>query len=306
MVVCADGSAAAYVTAKDRVEGATTTVTLDPNGPFPFRQQARLDATAGPFQCLSDAGAFLTRVERRHFYIALLQDPDPRRRPAGADALARAGPRWRRDLRRAPHRLAGRGHRHRGRRGDRARHRATPDRLRHQPPQRRARRPATALEAAGPDSDDNWVYGDDPGTPQESPPFTTGVWAGAGAPDPLRPPELGNDPTCLPGDLESPTTCGYGGMRRYLGHAGNIRTIRFALVARSPRELPELDHGDRPAAHPVRAGDHPREPDRRRAHAHAGTAARSCAARPACGTCSSASTSRRPSTPPGMLNVAGG
>ncbi|MGA9521418.1 MAG: type II secretion system protein [Myxococcaceae bacterium] len=242
MVVCEDGSAAAYVTAKDRVEGATTTVNLDPDGPFPFRQQDRLDATAGAFQCLSDAGAFLTRVERRHFYVALLQDPiHGGGRPAlmlsrgldldgdgTFDERPSGWPNVATDT------------------GDAEVIALDVEQLQlayaiNRPNAALATR--YALEAAGPDSDDNWVYGDDPGVPEEAPPYTTGAWAGAGAPNPLRPPELGSDATCLPGDTEDPTTCGYGGMRRYLGHVGNIRSIRFALGARSPRELQELAAG---------------------------------------------------------------
>lgn len=235
LVVCTDGSDFAYVTASG---GIGTTVSLGA-GEFPFNQTGRLTSNS----CLTAGSAVLTKVVRRHFFLAEMADPigggtrpmllvldgrdldgdgTPGERPTGwpavvtdlgdAELLALDVEQFQVAyvLNRPIACPAGPGN-------------CTPDL-------------ATDIPT-GPDSDGDFVMGDDPAGVMEGPSASAPLYSGAGAPTPLQAPRLNvlgirADPTCTPGDKNPDTTCSYGGRRRYTSHPANVRAVRFSLSAR--------------------------------------------------------------------------
>lgn len=131
--------------------------------------------------------------------------------------------------------------------------------------------------AEGPDSNRNFVFGDDPSAPGEAladadlddstlpgpvpPPVSviqingmpmagssrlwagnSALWAGVSG-IPLRPPLLSEFAHCSSAAVTDPRFCGYGAARRFTSHVGNVRMVRYALSARSARTVAELAEG---------------------------------------------------------------
>ncbi|MCI0571748.1 MAG: type II secretion system GspH family protein [Myxococcaceae bacterium] len=244
LVLCTAGleqaNASAYVTVQSAATTATeTTVTLSVAGSFPFDEQALLD------NACFDTGMVM-RVERRHFYVAplRLQVGGPVR-PAllmsrgldmNGDGTVDGRPT---DWPAAPPATTA------STLGDAELIALDVEQLQvayvlNQPP--------AALAASfginpgsGPDDDGNFVFGDSGAAdvPNPETPAWPGSGGGPGSP-PLFPiPPLLDTPQlqCFTAEqADSEDHCGYGGKRRYTGHPGNVRTVRFALVARSGPE----------------------------------------------------------------------
>jgi type IV pilus assembly protein PilW len=235
LVLCDPPGTFAYVTVAS-TSGATT-INLLGGASAPFNMQGTL--TAG---CFSTGAAIVTRVERRTFFISYFTDswhPNQPTRPAlmvnrGVDAdgdgtVGAMPTSW-------PNTATALG---------------DSELLALDVEQFQVayvmNRPSPALAITyglntGPDSNGNgnFVFGDDTNFAQEAPSPTAPVWTGVfPVPNPRTPPFL-NDPgnTCATMSIEN--QCGYESRRRFTGHPGNIRAIRFTLSARASREDPSL------------------------------------------------------------------
>jgi hypothetical protein len=286
LLLCDGTVEGAYVTV-DRVSGSVVTLMAPAPGAAlpappgtaapPFNQNAMLT----PGSCFNTGTAVVTRVEMRHYFIAWLLEPNSNvTRPA---LLVRTGlvvdndadpgemptgwPNPSRDM------------------GDAElvaldveqlqvsyvlhRPNTCPGGLTNPPCDPHA---ARYVFTTGPDSDRNFVIGDDPNSPGEAladadvddgrPPnggarpeatitaqvIGCGLWGGNGSlwsnmggnGSPQRPPLLSEFANCASLPDGHPLFCGYGAARRFTSHVGNVRMVRYALSARSARSVAEL------------------------------------------------------------------
>lgn len=244
LVLCSAGleepNASAYVTVEAAAStAADTTVTLSAAGSFPFNEQGLLSNA-----CF--ASGFVMRVERRHFFIAPLRlSPGGAVRPAlmmsrGVDLNldGTVDPRplgW-------PATPAGTAA---STLGDAELLALDVEQLQvtyvlNQAPAALAT--AYGITAnSGPDANQNFVFGDSnaPDVPHPVAPGWPGSGSGAGAAPMFAVPPLLDTPAAECFQAEQADTydhCGYGGKRRYTGHPGNVRTVRYALVVRGSQE----------------------------------------------------------------------
>jgi prepilin-type N-terminal cleavage/methylation domain-containing protein len=231
LVLCSTASDFAYVTVSGYTAN-TRQVTLAAAPPAPFNQQGKLDGS-----CFGDNGTLVRRVERRHYFIAWFTEFDGQTRPAlmvrrgldlDGDGTANETPDgWPAVLPFG------------GSAGDSELVALDVEQLQ---VAYVINRPSADLAnqyglTTGPDADNNFVFGDS--DPPDVPSADAPVWSGmVTAPSPLAPPAL-NDPNCA-ALIYGISHCGYGGARRFTGHPGNVRTVRFTLVGRSGQEIPEL------------------------------------------------------------------
>jgi prepilin-type N-terminal cleavage/methylation domain-containing protein len=233
LVLCANAADAAYVTVAS-YDANSKTVALDASAAPPFNQQDKLASG-----CFTSSGAIARRIERRHFFIAWFAEPNgTSRRPAlmvrrgvdvdGDGTVDEAPDGW-------PDNPVPAG----GSAQDAELVALDVEQLQ---VAYVMNRPSPALEADygladGPDADKSFVFGDS--NPPDAPSASAPVWSGTtSAPAPLGPPMLG-DPNCS-ALIDSISHCGYGGRRRFTGHPGNVRSVRFTVAARGAHEEQEL------------------------------------------------------------------
>lgn len=255
LVLCASGSDSAYVTVSTTAGSPINVINLNAGAAAPFNQQNKLLGGS----CFSSGSAVVLRVERRQYFVAFVNDaPGNLVRPAllvrrGVDANGDTVVDQPPTCATAPFIAC-------TALNDAELVALDVEQLQvaygiNQPQRCLGGAAPGCTDIAtmwnfgnacsggpcGPDADGNWMYGDQPGTnevPKNSA-VAAQMWSGTtSAPTPLRPPLLAEAGTVCAGTtmaMSPDTYCGYGAKRRYTGHPGNVRLVRFTIGARTPR-----------------------------------------------------------------------
>ncbi|MBI3185179.1 MAG: type II secretion system protein [Myxococcales bacterium] len=225
LVVCNQASDFAYLRTSAAVAASATTIALDGSAAAPWNETGRITAMS----CFNAGNAVLTRVERRQFFVAWMNDPGQGEQRAvlavrrGVDLDADG------TVDEAPTAT------------DTQDAEVVALDIEQLQVSYVMNRPIATIATnfaltTGPDDDDDWIFGDT-GT-ADAPSSASPGWTGnTPNPTPAAPPLLREFGTCnAVVDSNAAGYCGYGARRRYTGHPGNIRAVRFSLAARSAKE----------------------------------------------------------------------